>query len=534
VLLVACANIANLMLVRADARRHELALRAALGAVPARIARELLVESLVIGVIGGALGLALAYGGLELLVRIGPANLPRLDEIGVHPAVLAFTAAVSLASTLAFGSLTALKHAWKVDASAFGGMRGAGTSRQRSLTRNALVVVQVALALVLVVSAVLMIRTFDKLRSVDAGFTDPAMIQTVRIWSPSTMRDPAEQTRMQREMLDRIAALPGVASAAYTSVLPMEGPPWVFNAFTMVEGEPVAAGESPPTRRFKFVSPGYLETVGTRLVAGRDITWADIETGGRVAVISEDFARELGAEPRDALGKRIRTPVDTDDWREVIGVVQSVRDDGLNVAAPSSVYWPALADNAMGAPVFAFPVVAYVIRSDRTGTAAFNSEIREAIWGVNRDVPIALERTLQELYGESLARTSFALVMLAIAGTMALALGLIGIYGVIAYVVAQRSREIGIRMALGAQRGEVRKMFLRQGLTLCGFGIAIGLVVALAVTRLMTSLLFGIESTDVVTYAAAVAVIVAAVALATYLPARRASAIDPVGTLKAE
>jgi predicted permease len=314
----------------------------------------------------------------------------------------------------------------------------------------------------------------------------------------------------------------------------MEGPPWVFNALTMVEGQSVAAGESPPARRYKFVSPGYLETVGTRIIAGRDLTWADIETGGHVAVISEDFARELGTTPRDALGKRIRTPIETDDWREVIGVVQDVKDDGLNVDAPSTVYWPALVDNAMGAPVFAFPVVAYVIRSDRTGTAAFSNEIRDAIWAVNRDLPIALERTMQELYGESLARTSFALVMLAIAGAMALALGLIGIYGVLAYVVAQRHREIGIRMALGAQRGEVRKMFLRQGLVLCGFGIAIGLVVALAVTRLMTSLLFGIESTDVVTYAAAVGVILVAAGLASYLPARRASAIDPVRTLKAE
>jgi predicted permease len=283
----------------------------------------------------------------------------------------------------------------------------------------------------------------------------------------------------------------------------------------------------------KIVSPGYLETMGTRILTGRDITWADLETGGRVALISENFARELGAQPTDALGKRIRVN-DNDDWREVVGVVQSVKEDALYRDAPSTVYWPALMENFFGNTAFGSPAMAYVIRSDRTGAPGFLTEIREAIWSVNKDAPVALERTMQELYAASLARTSFALVMLGIAGAMALALGLIGIYGVIAYVVAQRSREIGIRMALGAQRREVRKMFLRQGLGLTAVGLGIGLVAALALTRLMSSLLFGIKSTDVVTYAAAVGVILAAAALASYLPARRASAIDPMQTLKAE
>jgi hypothetical protein len=284
----------------------------------------------------------------------------------------------------------------------------------------------------------------------------------------------------------------------------------------------------------KIVSPGYLETMGTQLIAGRDITWADIEAGGRVAMISENFARELGADPASALGIRIRSPVGSGDWREIIGVVQNVKEDALYTEAPSIVYWPALMQNAFGRQAFGVAAMAYVIRSDRAGTATFNNEIREAIWSVNRDVPIALERTMQDLYAGSLARTSFALVMLAIAGAMALALGLVGIYGVIAYVVAQRSREVGIRMALGAQRREVRTMFLRQGLVLSAVGLVIGLVAALALTRLMSSLLFGIESTDVVTYVAAIGVILAAAALASYLPARRASAIDPIETLKAE
>jgi predicted permease len=535
VLLVACANIANLMLVRADARRQELAVRAALGAVPARIARELLVEALVIGMLGGALGLALAYGGLELLVAIGPSTLPRLEEIAVHLPVLAFTVAVSLVSTLAFGSITALKHARGIDISAFGGVRGSSASRERSATRNALVVMQVALALVLVVAAVLMGRTFQALRDVRPGFVEAATIQTVRTWAPNVViRDPAQFVRVQHEILDAIAALPGVTSVGFTSVLPMEGAPFVGSALVPVEGRPVAAGETAPPRRMKWISPDYLESMGTRVIAGRDFTWGDVEAGGRVALISEEFAREFGPDPTAALGQRIRPPIETDDWREIIGVVESVKEDALFTAAPSIVYWPALMENAFGNATWGYPAMAFVIRSDRTGTATFTNEIREAIWSVNRDTPIALERTMQVLYGESLSRTSFALVMLAIAGSMALALGVIGIYGVIAYVVAQRSREIGIRMALGAQRREVRTMFLKQGLALSGVGLAIGLVAALALTRLMSSLLFGVGSTDVVTYVAAVGVILIAAALASYLPARRASAIDPVETLKAE
>jgi predicted permease len=339
---------------------------------------------------------------------------------------------------------------------------------------------------------------------------------------------------VQHEILDAIAALPGVASVGFTSALPMEGPPFVINMSVAVEGRPLAAGDTPPPRRLKLVSPGYFETMGTQIIAGRDMTWRDIEAGGRVAVISEDFARELGAKPEDALGARIRTPNDSDAWREVVGVVQSVRDDALYAAAPSLVYWPALMESFFDAQVFGSPAMAFVVRSDRTGTASLVSEIRQAVWSVNGDVPIALERTMQDLYAGSLAQTSFALVMLAIAGSMALALGIVGIYGVIAYVVAQRAREIGIRMALGAQRRQVRKMFLRHGLALSSVGLAIGLVAALVLTRLMSSLLFETEPTDVVTYVAALGVILAAAALASYLPARRASAIDPVVTLSVE
>jgi predicted permease len=274
VLLIACANIANLMLVRADTRRQEFAVRAALGAVPARIARELLVESLCLGTVGGALGLVLAYLGLQALVALAPDNLPRLAEISVHPPVLAFTAFVSLASTLLFGSITALKHALNMDAVSLGAARGSSTSRERNATRNLLVVVQVALALVLIVSAALMIRTFQALREIEPGFTDPAAIQTTRFWvSGELVRNPEQYTLVEREILERIEAIPGVTSAGFSNQLPMEE--LRSMAPILVEDRPLEASDTPPPRRMKFVSPGYFETMGTRLIAGRDVTFLD-------------------------------------------------------------------------------------------------------------------------------------------------------------------------------------------------------------------------------------------------------------------
>jgi predicted permease len=531
VLLVACANIANLMLVRADARRQEFAVRAALGAVPARIASALLVESLLLGAAGSMLGLALASVGLQGLVAIGPSNLPRLQEIAVYPPVLGFTVAVSLASTLLFGSITALKHALHIDTPVVGTTRGSSASRERNAARNTLVVVQVALALVLVVSAALMIRTFQALRDVDPGFSEPATIQTARIWIPNAS-GPEQYTRMQHEMLDKIEAIPGVASAGFASVLPMESPP--ISPPILVEGEPLAPGGVPPSRSIKFVSPGYFEAIGTRIVAGRDVTWSDIEAGGRVAVISEIFARELAAEPAGALGKRIRTMAPTDAWREVVGVVQSVYEAGLHEEAPSFVYWPVLVENMYGVPLLGTSAAAFVIRSERAGTASLTQEVRQAIRSVNGSIPVTSERTMQDVYAGSLARTSFVLVMLAIAGGMALLLGVIGIYGVLAYVVSHRTREIGIRSALGAKPQQLKKMFLLHGLALSAVGIVVGLVVAAALSRAMSSLLFGIEPMDPVAYLAAIGVILAAAALASYVPARRAANIDPIETLRAE
>jgi predicted permease len=535
VLLIACANIANLMLVRADARRQEFAVRAALGAGPTRIAKELLAESFVLGAAGSVLGLVLAYAGLQVLVANGPSNLPRLQEISVHSPVLVFTVLVSLASTLLFGSITALKQALHLDMPAIGAARGSSAGRERSRTRSGLVVVQVALALVLVVSAALMIRTFQELRDVDPGFSDPATIQLARAWIPPRptpeFPDAVQVTRKQREIADRIAALPGVTAVGFVDDVPIV---WGgMGTAIEVDGQAPAAGTAPLTR-IKFISPGYFEAMGTRMVAGRGVTWSDLEAGGRVVVISETFAREIATEPVGALGSRVRFTNSRDDWREVIGVVQSIREIGPSRDPDSMVYFPALTENLFAVPFVGTPSATFAIRSDRAGSASLVEEIRRTVRSVSASIPVAQERTMQDIYAGSLARTSFTLVLLGIAGAMALALGVIGIYGVIAYVVAQRKRELGIRAALGARPGQLERMFVRQGLVLTGVGAAVGFVAAVALARVMSSLLFGVGPLDPTAYVAAVAVTIAAAALASYLPARRAAAIDPIETLRAE
>jgi predicted permease len=436
---------------------------------------------------------------------------------------------------LLLGSIPAFKYTAK-NAAPLTAARGATASRERHRARNVLVVAQVALALVLIVCSGLMFRTFGALRDVDPGVSRPEAVQIARInITAAISTDPERITQIQRQILDGIAAIPGVEAASFGLGAPMEAtrtPPFAL----YVEGERYDAGETAPTRRFQFVVPGYFATVGTQMVAGRDITWSDIDEGGKVAVISEGLARELWGEPAAALGKRVREsrPDAPGIWRDVIGVVRDVHEDGVSLDAPRLVYWPVLMESFFGQPKFGMPAIAFVVRSERAGTASFAAEINQAVWAVNRDLPVFLVRTVQDLYGGYLAQTSFTLVMLAIAAAMALGLGVVGIYGVMAYVVSQRTREIGIRLALGAQPAALKRMFVADALTRVAIGVVVGLVAAFALTRLMSSLLFGIGPLDAPTYLAALGVLLAAAAFASYVPARRAASIDPVETLKAE
>jgi predicted permease len=394
------------------------------------------------------------------------------------------------------------------------------------------VVVQVALALVLLISSGLMIRTFQALRSVDPGFTRPQEILTLRISIPETaVKDPQAVVRMEQEIRDRIAAVPGVTSAAFTTIIPLDGGNWHDPIFA--QDKVYAEGQIPPLRTYKFVSPGLIETMGNRLIVGRDITWADTYERRPVSIVSENLARELWGDPQSALGKHIRESLKT-PWREVIGVVSDERIDGLNQKPPTMVVFPVLMDNFEGDEVSVRRGVAYVIRSPRAGSTAFVNEVSRAIWAVNPNLPLAGIRTLEEISRRSMARTSFTLVMLALAGGMALLLGLAGIYGVMSYSVSQKTREIGIRVALGARNEEVIRMFVAHGARLAAVGIVCGLAVAAILTRFMSSLLFNVSAADPATYLAVCAGLVMATVLASYLPALRATSVDPVEALRAE
>jgi predicted permease len=534
VMLIACTNVANLLLVRADGRQQELAVRSALGAGRWRIARELLLESVTLGLLGGAVGVGVAYAGLRLLTAIGPENLPRLSEISLDGQSLAFTLILSVLSGLLFGSIPVLRYVPSRQAvPLIGAMRTASTSRERQRGRNLLVVAQVAMALVLLISAVLMIRTFQAMRNVDPGFSDPASLQVMRISIPETLvRDPQTVTRLQNSIQDKLAAIPGVSSAGFAVSVPMSGaePNWDG---IYLEGKNYE-GEEPPLRLFNYVSPDYFHTAGTRFVAGRDFAWSDIYSLRPVGILSESLARELWGSPSAAIGKRFRQ-FPSMPWHEVVGVVHDVRENGVNQSSPATVYWPSMMPNLYGpGPLDARRTAYFAMRSSRAGTQTFINEMQRAVWSVNSNLPVAAISTMQDIYSESMARTSFTLVMLAIAGTMALALGILGIYGVISYAVSQRTREIGIRMALGANKSELLWMFVRSALVLAGVGTAVGLGAAAALMRLMRTLLFGISPLDPVTFTAVPVALVAAAALASYLPARRTAAVDPVEALRVE
>jgi predicted permease len=533
VLLIACANVANLLLVRAEGRQQELAIRAALGAGWGRIAREMLIESLTLGIMGGVLGLGLAYAAVRILVAKGPATLPRLKEIGIDPVVLGFTLGVSLLAGLLFGLIPVLKYAGPHLATALrAGGRSLSSSRERHRARNTLVVVQVALALVLLIGSGLMIRTFQALRNIQPGFTHPEELQLLRIAIPEAqVKVPEQVMRLQNAMLDKLGAIPGVTSVAFSSSAPLEG--FNNNDVLFAEDKVYAVGQIPPIRRYRYVAPGFFKTTGTPLIAGRDFTWTDLYDKRHVAIVSENLAREMWGEPSAALGKRIREGA-ADPWREIVGVVGDVYDNGAQEKPPSFAYWPALMDAFYGPVGVVQRGGVFLVRTRRAATESFLTEARQAIWSVNSNLPVFLVRTVQDLYHQSMARTSFTLVLLAIAGAMALILGIVGIYGVIAYAVTQRTREIGIRMALGAQASGLRQMFVRQGLLLAGIGAIIGLGAAAGLTRLMSSLLFGVAAVDPLTYAGVAAILIAAAALASYVPARRATRVDPLDALRAE
>ena len=533
VLLVACANVANLFLVRAEARQQELAVRLALGAETRRVAWELLSESLLMSLLGGALGIAFAYGGIQLLLYLQPAQLPRLNEITIDPIVLAFTLGLSVIAGLVFGAIPVLKYSRpELAASLKDSSRGSSEGRERHRARNTLVVAQVALAAVLLVASGLMVRTFLAIRDVPPGFVKPEEVLTLRISIPQALVSDAAQVARTHEQIARsIEAVAGVTSVGVSSSITMDGNSSQDPIF--VEDFPSPEGQIPPLRRFKHIGAGYFETMGNPVIAGRSLTWSDVHNAAPLVVISENLAREYWGDPVKAVGRRIReTP--KNPWREIVGVVGNDKQDGATNPAPPTVYWPMLAKNFWDIDVSVQRSLGYAIRSSRLQSPGFLAEVQQAVGKVNPNLPLARVRTLAQMYEESMAQTSFVLVILGIAAAVTLLLGVVGIYGVVAYIVSQRRREIGIRMALGARGGEVQRMFVTRGVALAGVGLVVGLAAAAGLMRLLGALLFGVSPFDPITYGLVVVGLAAVAFVATWLPARQATRIDPMVALRSE
>ncbi len=525
VLLIACANVANLLSVRVEGRQQELAIRAALGGSPGRIAGGLLLESLMLAVIGGALGLLFAYGGLRVLIALAPSDLPRLNDIGIDGLVLLFTLGVTMVAGLLFGSMLPLRYAGvRVGSGLRETGRSVSASRERHRARSALVVIQVGLALVLLVSSGLMLRTFQALIHVQPGFTAPAEVETFHVhFPPEMIKAPERLVRLDQAIIHNIEGIPGVSSADFSGAVPMDAG---------AESDPVLVkdhmlqGQLPPARRSFWVSPSFFRTMGIPIVAGRDLTWNDILNKRPVAIVSENLAREYWHNPGDALGKQIGGSAEA--WRQIVGVVGNVHDDGTSQKAPTTVYWPITdSDGFLGSPAFA-------IRSASAGTQSLMDEIRRAVWSVDPDLPLYQVHTLDYYYTKSMARTSFTLVMLALSGGMALLLGIVGLYGVVSYSVSQRTHEIGIRMALGAEKRDVLKLVVNGGMGSTVIGVGVGVAGAVALTRFLSGLLYGVKPTDPLTFVAVSLILTGVALLACYIPARRATKADPIVALRYE
>jgi predicted permease len=473
-----------------------------------------------------------AWGALRLLVSLGPAGLPRLHDIGIDSNVLLFTLCVMLFCSLLFGSVPTLRYATTRTGTGLRESRGTSQGRERHRTRNTLVIIQVSLAFVLLICSGLMSRTFRALTQVNAGYDTAAKIQNVRLGIPEAEVPKDDDVfRMQQAIQEKMAAIPGVESVSFGNAVPMDGNGWHDPVYA--QDRNYAGGAMPPLREFVFGAPGFLKTLGIPLVAGRDFTWDEIYQKRPVGMVSENFAREYWGSPMNALGKRIRVST-KDDWREIVGIIGDVHQDGMTKDAPTIAYWPPLVSHFESDLFGVRRFVDFAIRTQRAGSENLMKDVRQAVWSVDANLPLTDVRTQDYYYQKSISRTSFTLVMLGIAAAIALLLGIVGLYGVIAYSASQRTREIGIRIALGAQRGTITAMFVRQGLMLAGCGIGCGLLLALATTRLLKSLLFHVSPVDPTTYLLACIALCAAAALASYIPSRRTVSVDPVEALRSE
>ena len=522
VFLIACANVASLQLARAASRRKEIAIRVALGAGRQRLLQQFLTESVLLSVTGGAVGVSLAYEALQGLIAWLPADLPRVSEIHIDARVLAFGFGLSLLSGVIFG----LAPAWHSTESRLGealeGARGAGEARTSHRARNIFVVAETALALVLLVGAGLLIRSFARLQQVNVGF-NPAQLLTAQIGLPRAQYAKPEQwISFYRQTLERMNALPGAQEAAVAVPLPLSDS--YINLAFAIEGRPPRSRSEAPTADFVAISPNYFHVMQVPLLRGREFGETDSETAPKVCVISASLAQQLFPN-ENALGQRIVIGYPADASREIVGIVGDVKDSDLTARQSAQVYVPFVQNPFWAADI---AVRAHGIPSALAGA------LREQIRAIDSALPVAYVLPMTEVIGSSIAQPRFRTTLLSLFGAAALLLAAIGIYGVLAYTVAQQTREIGIRMALGANPSRVLRLVLGRGLRLAGIGTAIGVFAALMLTQLLKSLLFGVSATDPVTFGAVAGLLLAVALLACYVPARRAMRVDPMVALRYE
>jgi predicted permease len=533
VLLIACANVANLFLVRSDARRREVAVRRALGAGRLAVARFFLAESALLSLAGALIGLGLAWGVVRLLVAVGPTNLPRLGEVQLDWVVVAYTLGLSVVAAAAFGAIP-MWHGGSLLLSLHEGGRSHTASRVRHRARHLMMGGQVALALVLLVSSGLMVRSFQKLRAIDPGYNASSAL-SFRIGLPvNRYSTPEAIVAAHRALLQRLSALPGVTAASASTCPPLSEEGLCFGSSMRVDGRALRPGEIPPLVAFRSVSGDYLDTLGVRVIRGRSLSRADDERGEAVAVINQLTARYYFPN-QDPIGQRVTVgPPMNRKWLTIVGVVGDTPTNSLTTSYAGQLFLPMSVAGTPGLPVApSAAVMSYVVRTSvPPGTVA--PAVRRAVDAVDKNLAIAQVRTLQDVLDRASAQMAFTMVLLAIAAGVALLLGVIGIYGVMSYVVSQRSGEIGVRLALGAEPGEVARMIVRQGGRVAIAGVAIGLAAAWAGSRLIESLLYGVGPRDPVVFFAMTLTLLAVALVACWLPARRAARLSPVEALRTE
>ncbi len=522
VLLIACANVSNLLLARAAARQKEMAVRLALGAPRARLLRQLLTESLLLSLMGGAAGLALAYWAIRAFAGFSPANVPRADEIRLDSLALLFTFGATTLASVLFGLIPAL-HASKPDVQEAlkEGGRSAWAGAGRHRTRSLLVVAEVALSLLLLIGAGLMIRTFISFQRVNPGIRTDHLL-TMKLALPyAKYREPQQQAAFFQQAMERIKALPGVQSVGAVSDLPLSGDGGVYT-FT-IEGRPSTSTQDDPVAVWRAVNPDYFRTMGMQLRRGREFTERDQPSAPEPVIINETLARRFWP-GEDPIGKRVQIyDLEPRPWREIVGVINDIKSVELSADPAPEIYVP-----FSQRPRTAMTLIARTTVKPEELAAA----MRAAIQSVDKEQPVYRVRTMEQFFSDVVAAPRATMFLLGVLAVAALILAAVGIYGVMAYAVTQRTHEIGIRMALGARGDDVLRMVVKQGMRFALAGVAIGLAAAFALTRLMKDLLFGVRPTDPATFAALALLLTGVALLACYLPARRATRVDPLIALR--